>query len=55
MHTHHTLTRLIAGVLLSSGVATAGIALAAGAAHAQPGPAPRVHWWPPSTVEPGMG
>jgi hypothetical protein len=40
MSTAHTLTRIIAGVLLSGGVAVAGLGLAAGTAQADPVLAP---------------
>jgi hypothetical protein len=46
MNTTHTLNRIIAGALLSGGVAIAGIGLAAGAAQAQPGLAPLARWCP---------
>lgn len=38
MNTAHTLKRIIAGALLTGGVALAGFGLAAGTAHAYPGP-----------------
>jgi hypothetical protein len=38
--------RIIAGALLSGGVALAGFGLAAGSAQAQPGPLPLIHWCP---------
>jgi hypothetical protein len=50
----HILKRTIGGVLLSGGIAVAGFGLAAGAALAQPGPAPLNHW-PGCTEEAPQG
>ncbi|WP_139329586.1 hypothetical protein [Mycobacterium sp. IS-2888] len=50
-----TLKRLIAGTLLSTGVAMAGFGLAAGAAQAQPGLAPQVYWCPNQPWNPAWG
>ncbi|OBI00394.1 hypothetical protein [Mycobacterium sp. E2733] len=52
---HITLTRVAAGALLSSGLATAGVALIADTAHAQPGPAPQVYWCPNQPWNPAWG
>ncbi|OBG59037.1 hypothetical protein A5702_07510 [Mycobacterium sp. E3339] len=50
-----TLTRLAAGALLASGLATAGTALVEGIAQAQPAPAPRVYWCPNQPWNPAWG
>ncbi|WP_156622545.1 hypothetical protein [Mycobacterium sp. 852014-50255_SCH5639931] len=50
-----TLTRIAAGAVLSSGLATAGFALAAGTAHAQPSPAPQAYWCPNQPWNPAWG
>ncbi len=55
MHSTHTLKRIVAGALLSSGVAMAGFGLAAGTAEAQPGLAPQVHWCPNQPWNPAWG
>ncbi|HET9892680.1 MAG TPA: pilin, partial [Mycobacterium sp.] len=55
MHIHHVLTRIVARALLCSGLATAGFALAAGTAHAQPAPAPQVYWCPNQPWNPAWG
>ena len=49
MNTPHTLKRIIAGALLSVGLAVAGLGLGAGAAGADPGyidPVGPYHWAP---------
>lgn len=40
MNTSHNAKRIIAGALLSSGIAAAGLGMATGIAQAQPGPVP---------------
>lgn len=55
MHIHHTLTRLVAGALLASGLATAGLALTVGTAQAQPASAPQAHWCPNQPWNPAWG
>jgi hypothetical protein len=45
MKTNRALKRVIAGVLLTGGIAVGGLGLA-GAAQAAPGPAPRYMWCP---------
>ncbi|MCV7099645.1 hypothetical protein [Mycobacterium palustre] len=56
MHATHTMTRAIAGALLSAGVAVTGFGLAEATASARPGLAPQVKWCPgqalPSSGEP---
>jgi hypothetical protein len=58
MNTDCTLKRIMAGALLS-GVAVAGLGLAAGTAQALPGPAPRYMWCPgdpnPPRPQPSIG
>lgn len=46
MNTTHTMKRIIAGALLSGGVAVAGFGMAAGTAQAQPGFARGMEWCP---------
>jgi hypothetical protein len=46
MNTSHNLKRIIAGALLSGGLVSAGLGLAAGTAQAQPGFAPLYQWCP---------
>jgi hypothetical protein len=47
------LKKMIAGALLSGGVAVAGLGLTAGTAQAQPGPAPLNHFtWCPGHPDP---
>jgi hypothetical protein len=55
MNTPHTLTRIIAGALLSGGVAITGFGLAAGTAQAEPGFAPQVYWCPDQSWDPAWG
>jgi len=53
MNTPRNLTRIVAGALLSGGVAVAGLGLAAGTAQAKPGPAPLNHFtWCPGHPDP---
>jgi hypothetical protein len=53
MNTPHNLMRIIAGALLSGGVAVAGLGPAADTAQAQPGPAPLSHFtWCPGQPDP---
>jgi hypothetical protein len=52
MNTDCTLKRIMAGALLS-GVAVAGLGLAAGTAQALPGPAPRYMWCPGTLIRHG--
>jgi hypothetical protein len=62
MNTPHTRRPIIAGALLSAGIAVAGWGLAAGAAHADPGyiePVGPYHWCPggppmPVNWDPGI-
>ena len=51
MKTPRTLKRIVAGALLSSGVAVAGLGLGAGSAQATPGLAPLAHWCPGDPVQ----
>ena len=46
MNVTNNLKRIIAGTLLSGGLAVTGVGLAAGIAQAQPGPAPLGRWCP---------
>jgi hypothetical protein len=50
MNGTHNLKRIIAGALLSGGIAVAGLGLAAGTAQAQPGFAPLATWCPGQPV-----
>ncbi|OBG69622.1 hypothetical protein A5701_04835 [Mycobacterium sp. E3305] len=52
---NRTLTRIAAGALLVSGLASAGSALAEGIAQAQPAPAPQVYWCPNQPWNPAWG
>lgn len=51
MKTRRTLKPIMAGALLSSGVALAGLGLGTGAAQATPGFAPLAHWCPGDPVQ----
>ena len=53
MNTGRILKPIVAGALLSSGFAVAGLGLAAGTAQAHPGPAPLDHYtWCPGHPDP---
>jgi hypothetical protein len=55
MNTPHTLTRIIAGALLSGALAVAAFGLAAGTGHAEPPVAPLVYWCPNQPWDPAWG